>query len=54
MIIVFADEAFMAQRPERLPPGWWIVDEEDDRFFDGPYDSQGAALERLREISPFG
>ena len=61
MIIIHADKALMASRPENQPPGWGIVDTNSDTFFDGPYSTKKAALERydrlpgrLREVSPFG
>jgi hypothetical protein len=61
MIIVHATKSFMAIRPENLPPGWWIVDRRNDKFFDGPYRSKKAAMERygrlpasLKDSTPFG
>ena len=62
LIIVHADKAFMALRREKnLPLGWWIVDVESNSFFDGPYRTKKAALERyerlpfrLRETPAFG
>jgi hypothetical protein len=50
--IIQTDKAFMAQRPENLPAGWWIVDIESNSFFDGPYPSKEAALERYQRMAP--
>jgi hypothetical protein len=50
MKIINADKGFMAKRPESLPPGWWIVDLESNSFFDGPYRSRKAALERYKRL----
>jgi hypothetical protein len=60
MKIIDADKDFMDRRPDGKQPGCWIVDIESDSFFDGPYRSKEAALERyqrlpetLRNPSPF-
>ena len=52
MKIVYCDEAFMAKRRERLPPDWWIVDINNDYFWDGPYPDKPTALHRYRRAAP--
>jgi hypothetical protein len=52
MKIVYCDESFMAKRPEHLPPSWWIVDIENNYFWDGPYPNKDTALERYRWAAP--
>lgn len=52
MKIVYCDDAFMANRPERLPPGWWIVDINNIYFWDGPYPGKMTALQRYRRAAP--
>jgi hypothetical protein len=51
MKIVYCDKAFMAKRPERLSPGWWIVDIVNNYFWDGPYPDKTAALQRYRRAA---
>jgi hypothetical protein len=60
MNIVYCDQAFMEKRPEHLPPGWWIVDIQNNYFWDGPYPDADTALRRyhraashLQNSSPF-
>jgi hypothetical protein len=50
MKIFDADAEFMAQRREHLPPGWWIVDVANDFFFDGPYATKEAAVQRYNRL----
>jgi len=50
MKVIRTDEDFMSRRRERLPPGWWIVDLSSNSFFDGPYVSKEAALERYNRL----
>ena len=52
MKIVYCDEAFMAKRRERLPPDGWIVDINNDYFWDGPYPDKPTALQRYRRAAP--
>jgi hypothetical protein len=52
MKILYCDQAFMAKRPERLPPGWWIVDIKNNYFWDGPYPDEDMALQHYRRAAP--